>query len=318
MRHSVNRKNKYRSVALSLIAASAAVAAALFLCAPSPAVAQQVVVFVNGEPITTVDIEHRSRLIQIAGRKPPSRKEVIDELIDEKLKLREAKKLGLDVSDSDVENSFSGMAVRMGLKPDQMAQTLRASGSSDTTLKSRIKADMAWSQLVRARYRSTLEIRDRDVETAFGQRKKDEKDSVGYEYLLRSIVVVVPRGSSEAAIEAKRREAEALRARFQGCDEGIRFARALKDVAVRESMTRFSADLPPQLREVLDSTPVGRLTSPELSPQGIEMFALCGKKQTSDTPGKRQVRQEMFAEKFEAQSKRYLQEVRRSAMIEYR
>jgi peptidyl-prolyl cis-trans isomerase SurA len=288
------------------------------LVAPSTTFAQQVVVLVNGEPITTLDIEHRSRLIQMAGRKAPARKEIIDELIDEKLKLREAKKYGLEVTDNDVENSFAAMAVRMGLKPDQMAQTLRSNGSSETTLKSRIKAEMTWAQLVRGKFRSTLEIRDRDVETAFDQRKKDEKDAVGYEYLLRSIVVVVPRGSSEAAIEAKRREAEALRARFQGCEEGVRFARALKDVAVRDSMTRFSADLPPQLREILDNTPVGRLTAPELSPQGIEMFALCGKKQTSDTPGKRQVRQEMFAERFEAQSKRYLQEMRRGAMIEYR
>lgn len=306
------------SVGVRATALAALFTAAFTLAAPSTATGQQVVVLVNGEPITALDIEHRSRLIQMSGRKAPPRQEVIDELIDEKLKVREAKKFGLEIPDSDVENSLAAIGVRMGLKPEQMVQTLTVNGTSVTTLKSRIRAEMTWAQLVRGRFRSTLEIGDRDVETAFGQRKKDEKDAVGYEYLLRQIVVVVPRGSSEAAIDAKRRDAEALRQRFQNCDEGIRFARALKDVAVRDSMTRFSADLPAQLREILDNTPVGRLTTPELGTQGIEMFALCAKKQTTDTPGKRQVRQEMFAERFDAQAKRYLQEMRRGAMIEYR
>jgi peptidyl-prolyl cis-trans isomerase SurA len=279
---------------------------------------------VNGEPITALDIDHRTKLMQMSGNKSPGRKEVLDELIDEKLKIREGKKFGLEVTDSEVDSTLSGMAVRMGMKPEQMTQTLAANGSSVTTLKSRIRAELVWGQLVRGRFRATLDVRDRDVQVALDQRQsdgkeaKDGKDSVGYEYQLRPIVVVVPRGSSEAAIEAKRREADAIRSRFQNCNDGIKFARALKDVAVREPITRFSADLPPQLREVLDNTPVGRLTTPELSPQGIEMFALCSKRDTNDTPGKRQIRQELFSQRFDAQAKRYLQEMRRGAMIEYR
>jgi len=53
--------------------------------------------------------------------------------------------------------------------------------------------------------------------------------------------------------------------------------------------------------------------------QGVEMVVLCGRKPTTidhtqeaGSPGK------MFAEKYEAKSKSYLQEVRQSAMIEYR
>jgi peptidyl-prolyl cis-trans isomerase SurA len=300
------------------IALAVALAAAFSAVATSDAICQHVIVLVNGEPITGLDVEHRTKLKQLSGEKAPSRKDVLDELIDEKLKVKEGKKFGLEISESDVDNAFSTMAVRMGLKPDQLKQTLSASGSSATTLRSRIKAELAWGQLIRGRFRATLDIRDRDVQAALDQRKSDEKDSVGYEYQLRPIVVVVPRGSSEAVIDAKRREAEAIRGRFQNCSEGVRFARALKDVAVRDSITRFSADLPARFREVLDNTPVGRLTTPELSPQGIEMFALCAKKETTDTPGKRQVRNEIYAQRFEAQSKRYLQEMRRGAMIEYR
>jgi peptidyl-prolyl cis-trans isomerase SurA len=53
--------------------------------------------------------------------------------------------------------------------------------------------------------------------------------------------------------------------------------------------------------------------------QGVEMVALCGRDPTTvDTPKKREIRDKMFAEKYEARSKTYLREVRGAAMIECR
>ena len=49
------------------------------------------------------------------------------------------------------------------------------------------------------------------------------------------------------------------------------------------------------------------------------MVALCSRKPTTiDTPKKREIRDKMYAQKFEATSNSYLQDVRKAAMIEYR
>jgi peptidyl-prolyl cis-trans isomerase SurA len=49
------------------------------------------------------------------------------------------------------------------------------------------------------------------------------------------------------------------------------------------------------------------------------MFAVCAKKETkSETPLMREVRDQMFQQKFGAQAKRYLDSLRRQAMIEYK
>jgi len=120
-------------------------------------------------------------------------------------------------------------------------------------------------------------------------------------------------------MEAKRREAENLRGRFVSCNEGLAFSRALRDVAVREPISRSSADLTPQLREVLGSIQVGHLTTPEPTAQGLQMFALCDKKESkTDSPRKREVRQELYSKRFDIESKRFLDEIRKSAMIEYK
>ena len=93
----------------------------------------------------------------------------------------------------------------------------------------------------------------------------------------------------------------------------------MRNAAIRDIVTKTSADLPEVLRDMLEKTPVGRLTPPERTKQGIEMVALCARNKTTiDTPKKREIREKMFMEKYEAKSKSYLQDIRKSAMIEYR
>jgi peptidyl-prolyl cis-trans isomerase SurA len=296
---------------------SAAMLISAVLILPSAVRAQQVVVIVNGEPITALDIEQRSKLNQLSTHKVPPRQEVLDELITDILKVKEAKKWGLEVSDADVDSAYANMASRMRMTADQMTQLLAKSGVNAATLKRRIRADITWPQLVRGRFQSSLQIGEKDILTAMDS-KADE--SVGYDYTLRPILLLVPTGSPEGFIEARRRDAEALRARFQSCDEGLAFARALKDVAVREQVIRSSADLPPELRKVLDGVEVGKLTPPETTKLGIEMFAICAKKESAadNTPGKRRARETIAAERYEQRSKQYLNEVRRGAMLEYK
>jgi peptidyl-prolyl cis-trans isomerase SurA len=294
------------SAALIMLASAAVTGAA----------AQQIVVVVNGDPITALDIEQRGKLMQLSGQKSPGRQQVLEELINEKLKVKEAKRYGLEVPDSEVDQSFAAMASRMRSTPDQLTQALSKAGIHVNTLKARIRADITWQQLVRGRYQSILQVGEKDLLAT----ASTPDDSVGYDFTLRPILFFSPSGSDPKVIEGRKREAEALRARFTNCDEGIAFARALKDVAVRDQVTRSSADLPAELRKVLDGMEVGKLTPPEVTKFGVEMFAICRKRESAaeNTPGRRKARESLMVERFEQQSKKYLREVRRSAMIEYK
>jgi peptidyl-prolyl cis-trans isomerase SurA len=299
--------------------ATAMLAAAATFATSRIASAQQVVAFVNGQPITALDIEHRAKFLQMSGKKVPSRKEVMDSLIDEILETAEAKRFGLDVPDAQVDESYSTVATRMGMDAQKLTQVLVAGGASEDTLKRRLRAQFAWTSLVRGRFKASLEIRDKDVEAQLQLHKADDKVEAGYEYIMRPVVFIVPRGSPDAAFEARKREAEALRSRFASCTDGISFARALPDVAVRDQVSKYSADLAQQLRQILDGTAIGHLTPPEQTAEGIQMFAVCAKKETkSDTPEMKEIRDQMFQQKFGAQAKRYLDTLRRQAMIEYK
>jgi len=285
---------------------------------PTAATAQ-VVVVANGSPITVYDIEQRTKLMATSTHKTPTRQEVIQDLIDDRIKIAKAKSYGFEISDTEVEEAYNNMAKAQHLTTQQFSQMVEHSGIAPGTIKARIRAELTWNQLVRGKFSSSLHVGDSDISNAMRSRNENDTDVVGYIYTLYPIMMLVPAGSSPATIEAKRRDAEGLRSRFVSCKDGLPFARALRDVAVREPITRSSSDLPEQLRTVLADTPVGRLTAPDVTGQGLQMFALCDKKESkTDSPLKREVRQQLFTKRYDAEAKRYLDEIRKQAMIVYK
>jgi peptidyl-prolyl cis-trans isomerase SurA len=288
--------------------------------APDAARAQTVVVMVNGEPITDLDIESRIKLDFISTHKQPTRQEAIDELIDEKIKIKEAKKFGVDPSAADINEAYGQMAQRMRINSEQLSASLEKQGVRAETLKQKIKTDMVWGSLVRGRYKEKLQVGERDVaEAVKAEGGDDQQTSNAFEYSLRPVVLIVPKGSAPSATELRQKDAETLRARVETCDQASQYFKTMPNAAIRDTVLKTSAEIPAPLRKVLDETPVGHLTPPEVTKQGVEMVALCARKPTTlDTPKRKEMRDKMYAKKYEATSNTYLAEIRKAAMIEYR
>jgi peptidyl-prolyl cis-trans isomerase SurA len=184
---------------------------------------------------------------------------------------------------------------------------------------------MVWTALVRGRFKESLQVGEKEVNAAARttaetkEEKSDQTDTESFEYKMQPIVLIVPKGSAPATVEMRRKEAETLRGRIQTCDEANTLFKSMQNAAIRDAVVKTSADMPAALREVLDKTPIGHLTAPEVTKQGVEMVALCSRKPTTvDTPRKKEIRDKMFNDKFEAKSKSYLQQLRNASMIEYR
>src|SRR6266851_1531103 len=203
--------SKLRHPRLRSLISGGATALAVLTCAGSPLQAQSVAVMVNGDPITNYDIEQRTKLNFLTTHKQMPRDEVVNELIDEKVKIKEAKKFGVDPTSTDIDQSYGGMASRMRITPDQLTKSLETQGIRPDTLKNRIKADMVWTSLVRGRYKESLQVGEKDVAAAVQAGGGDEKQQAdAFEYKMQPIVLIVPRGSAQAVIEGRQKEAETL------------------------------------------------------------------------------------------------------------
>jgi peptidyl-prolyl cis-trans isomerase SurA len=288
--------------------------------AMEPAKAQAVAVMVNGEPITDFDIEQRSKLDLLSTHKAPPRQDVINELITDHLKIKEAKKFGVDPGVSDINGAFREMSDRMHVSADQLTETLEKQGIRADTLKFRIRSDMVWGSLVRGRYKERLQVGEKEVNDAVKAAGGDATTQTdAFEYKMQPVVLIVPHGSAQSAFELRQKDAETLRARVETCDQANQYFKSMANAAIRDPVIRTSADIPANLRKILDDTPIGHLTPPEVTKDGISMVALCGRKPTTiDTPQKKEVRDKMFQQRYETTSKNYLDEIRKAAMIEYR
>src|SRR5947207_3903976 len=154
---------------LSVLVLTCAAALALTSWA-LPSHAQTVAVMVNGEPITNYDIEQRTKLNFLTTHKQAARQDVINELIDEKVKIREAKKFGVDPAASDVDQAYTSMSQRMRITTDQLTKSLESQGVRPETLKARMKAEMVWTSLVRGRYKESLQVGEKDVVAAVREK----------------------------------------------------------------------------------------------------------------------------------------------------
>src|SRR5690349_11540183 len=67
----------------------------------------QVVALVNGAPVTELDISQRTKIVHATTGKSFSRKEVLQQLIDDQLKIFIAKRYGIDAGNEEVQNAFA-------------------------------------------------------------------------------------------------------------------------------------------------------------------------------------------------------------------
>ena len=165
-------------IAVSARLGALVLAAVTLLAVVSTARSQEeVVLLVNGEPITSLDIQQRSKFMELSTHKAPTRQEAIDSLVDQILELREAKRYDIVPSDADVNNAYASVASHMGVDSQKLTQMLASGGASEATLKLQLKAQIAWTSLVRGRYKASLEIPDTDVEAELKLHQPDQKPS---------------------------------------------------------------------------------------------------------------------------------------------
>jgi peptidyl-prolyl cis-trans isomerase SurA len=294
-----------------------ALAAALLLPL-TPADAQQVVAFVYGEPITALDIDQRTRIIEAFSRKRPARKEVLEELVDQKIKLHQARRLDIDIETAAVNREYANMARRGGRSVEDLDQAFRQAGINPSAFKTKLRADLAWREVMQKMSPGSFQVRDADVVAALLARGQTT-NSKAMQYTMRQVVFVVPRGSPDSARASRLKEAESLRSKFSDCERDLALAREYREVVVKDPVIRISTDLPQRLRELLEKTPDGRMTPPEPTTAGIEVVAVCGRKETvADLGSRTEIREELLSKRVDSQEKKILDDLRRRAVIDYR
>lgn len=126
---------------------------------------------VNGDVITDTDIDQRLGLVLAAngGRvadeeRQRLRLQIIRNLIDEKLQLQEAAENDIRINEAEVTRSFERIAQNFKRTPAQFEIYLKGNSSSSNSLKAQIRAEMAWSRVLRRKVEPMVNVGDDEVQ----------------------------------------------------------------------------------------------------------------------------------------------------------
>ncbi|MBX3575689.1 MAG: peptidylprolyl isomerase [Rhizobiaceae bacterium] len=300
----------------SLVRAAAAVMIALapLTLTSAPASASEIKYVVNGVPVTSYDIQRRAAFLKLQGRKNAG-KAAADEMVEQALKQKEVERLGIKISDKAVDDSFARFAGSNKMSAKQMSSILAQAGVTAEHFKDFIRVQMGWNQALGARFRSTGIISEQDAVRRMLQQGGTKPTAT--EYMLQQVIFVVPAAERGALLSRRKKEAEAMRQRFSGCDSTRQFAKGLVDVTVRDLGRKIEQELPQEWADSIKSTQAGSATQVRETANGVEFIGVCSSREVSDD----RVAQMVFSseggidKKAEELSTKYVAELREKARI---
>jgi peptidyl-prolyl cis-trans isomerase SurA len=246
---------------------------------------------------------------------PTARKQALDELIDERLKLQEAKKLSVVTGDDEVERVVSGMAERNKMTTAQFAEHMTKMGASIAVMRERIRASLSWSDVIRRKFGHQITVANRDVDRMVAT--SEGQDDV--ELKIHRILLSVPPNQDQKRLAQRINDAEQLREKFSGCKGMEAMARGVSGARFDNLGDRRPTSLPEPTRSLLLSAHDDELLPATIGENGVELWAVCGRKLVKAADTKRETAQnELRQKEFEILSKKHLKDLRTDAHIEFR
>ncbi|WP_167392163.1 peptidylprolyl isomerase [Mesorhizobium sophorae] len=280
-----------------------------------PAFASEIKYVVNDVPVTSGDIAHRAAFLKLQRKKG----DAAQEMIDQTLRLAEAKRLGIRISDAQVEAAYQRFASNNKMQLSQLDGVMEKSGVTKGHFKEFIRAQMAWNQALSARYRSgdgTGAVSEQDLVRKMLEKGGSKPSAT--EYMLQQVIFVVPAAERSATLAKRKREADAMRARFNGCSTTHEFAKGLIDVTVRDLGRVLAPQLPSDWAEQIKATKVGGATVTRETERGVEFIGICSSREVSDDKVAQMVFQSEGSggdKNADELSKKYVDELKAKARI---
>ena len=231
-------------------------------------------VLVNGQPITTNQIRRRAAFVKLRRMKGNSTTIARNELIDEAVKIQEARRLGIVANDAAVNNAYSRFARSNKMSVSRLNQMLAQAGVTQRGFKDYVRASLSWQNLVATRIQ-------RQSAAASGGSAQSWLPAAGTgsnkttEYTIVQIVFIVPQAKRRTLMSRRRVEANRFRTQLNGCSNARELAKGLKDVTVLDRGRLLESELPPRWAKQIKATPAGKVTRVQDDAKGVEMIAVC-------------------------------------------
>ena len=222
--------------------------------------ADYIVAVINQEVITRTDVDRRIARIQTSAQGqslPPMeqlKQQVLDLLIDEKVQVAQAKVLGMDVGDPEVDGTIEGIAAQNQMTVAQMRARMQADGMDFIRYRNSLREQLLLQRVRDREVTARIKITDDEVDDII---KKDADSGVEGTLNLAHILIRVPENASAKEVEQLQAKASEVQTM---ANRGLNFT----DLARKYSDDTSTA----KTGGVFGSRPISRL--PELFVSAVD------------------------------------------------
>lgn len=266
----------------------------------------------------------QQEVIKSVGRK--MQKKVLEELIDEVLILQEGKKRNAVITADAVtkrleliagqrKNPRTGRPVTM---KEFLANLKKAGGISEKTFRQRIKSGMTIQRLVVVKYGRQLSARfgEADVDDILANTSGISENT---QFNVQRVKLTIKNASDQQALAKRLVDAERLRGKFKSCSKTQELVNSIGGGVVQALGNRTAKQLPKEARAIFQEVKSGEMTPPNITDDGIELYAICSKRNIKgDDKTRAQIKNKLRQREFQVLRRRYLKDLRQDAYIEYR
>ena len=305
---------------------------------PSYAGDQGIVATVNDIPITSFDIDQRLRLMEILGTKQEgasAHRKALEAMIDEVIKIAEAKKYKVDATDKQVEEQLKRIAKGLNTDGPGLRDKLQSQGIAVRSLTQYLAAQIAFARILGGKYQVKIKVEPAEVDRKYeeiklGLEKKvstimnDPRMKAVQVYSILEIDLPVESADDAMLLQARAIEATQLIKNFKGCNTAREAASGIFNVKIGKPIDAVAAKIPKPLRQALDKVGPGGAMGPARGPKGIQVIGFCSKrivqpaKPKYELPTREQVETAVSNEKYAAVEDKYMKIMRKPALIEYK
>lgn len=275
---------------------------------------QIIAIFEQRKKQFAMDLQKQAVDSAKASALPGMKKSALEELIDEKIKLQEAKRLGVNIGDDEINRVLASIAERNKMTE---AQFLTQLGPGLDAMKSRIRSTLSWNDVVRRRFGAQIAIASKDVDKLVATSTTAAQDDV--ELHIQRIRIAMPVKMDQAAMAQRMRDADKIRAKFTGCKSTASIAGGVAGASFEELGKRRPSAFQEPTRTLLLNAKDGEMLPPSAGEGNIELWAVCDREVIKADDQKRDKAEgELKQKEFELLAQRHLKDLRQDAHIEYR
>ncbi len=287
-----------------------------------------IVAVVNDDIILNSELEKRVEAIaRISGRDLASiatservmlRKEVLREMIREKLTAQEVARLKIVVSNGEVDNALKRIKSANGLSDAQLADMLRRQGITLEEFKEKIRRDLERARLIERVLKSKTVITDEQVDEYLQRRQRDPEEK------RRLAVIFLPAPKDPKQREAVRRKAEEILKKIRA---GADFAELARKYSKGPGASEGgdlgyikAKDLARPLERITRALKPGEVSEVLEASNGFHIVKLLDVQKTVmrkvDPRVREQARQELFKQEVNRKYEKWIRELEAKSFIQ--